>query len=178
MDDTKQVGMTGLDEPSEASTDVKAGKRTAARRVHPKDREPGNPASGPRSAKPGDRSWRYAGAAFFAVVAIWVMIQVPGWITNMREKRIQKAVDTVTPERLLTRCGQPVEDVSKEVFPVIERTISYKPWGQGKVLFAFSRTSEEKSDWVFLSMKNEAGDITYNTPDEQIAALPCLDSRR
>jgi hypothetical protein len=46
------------------------------------------------------------------------------------------------------------------------------------LVISFSRTAEEKSDWVFLSMQNENGTATYDTPEAKIAALPCLDSNK
>jgi hypothetical protein len=180
MEDTKLVGVTGLSEPAQDATTNKTAKATqrAVPAARAQSMEHGKSPGAAKTTKPGDRSWRYAGGAFLGVVGLWLLIQAPGWVTGIRETRIQKAVDTVTPERLIARCGQPMEDVTKEVFPVIGRTMSYKPWGQGKVVFSFSRTAEEKSDWVFLFMKDESGEKTYSTPDEQIAALPCLDSRK
>jgi len=58
------------------------------------------------------------------------------------------------------------------------RTISYHPRGGEKLVISFSRTAEEKSDWVFLSMQNEDGAASYDTPEAKIAALPCLDSKK
>jgi hypothetical protein len=79
---------------------------------------------------------------------------------------------------LITRCGQPAEDVTKEVYPILMRTMNYQSKAEGKLVFAFSRTAEEKSDWVFLSMKDEIETKTYDTPEAKIAALPCLDSKK
>jgi len=107
-----------------------------------------------------------------------LLFQIPGWIGTARQTRIQKAVDSVTPERLLARCGPPTEDVTKDVYPIIMRTMSYSRGGKGGVVVAFSRTAEEKSDWVFLSMKDASGPMTYTTPEAQVAALSCLDSRK
>jgi hypothetical protein len=57
------------------------------------------------------------------------------------------------------------------------RTISYQA-GDRTVVLTFSRTAEDKSDWVFLSMNDENGSASYETPDTKIAALPCLDSTK
>ncbi len=35
-----------------------------------------------------------------------------------------------------------------------------------------------KSDWVFLSMKDQSGTGHFDTPQAKIAALPCIDSRK
>ena len=78
---------------------------------------------------------------------------------------------------MFARCGTAVLDETKVVYPVLMRTISYQPMGGEKLLVSFSRTAEEKSDWVFLSMENEDGAV-YDTPEAKIAALPCLDSMK
>jgi hypothetical protein len=59
------------------------------------------------------------------------------------------------------------------LYPMIKRTMSYKPNGRGTLTFEFSRTSQEKSEWLFLSMSDENG-ATYSTPETQMAAMPCL----
>ena len=87
-------------------------------------------------------------------------------------------VATVDPDRLIARCGEAVQDVTKEVFPIFIRTMSYPAGGNRTLVLAFSRTAEEKSDWVFLSMNEETGSSSYETPDAKIAALPCLDSTK
>jgi hypothetical protein len=56
--------------------------------------------------------------------------------------------------------------------------MSYQERGQGKLVVAFSRTAEEKSDWVFLSMKDVAEPRSYDSPQTKVAALPCLDSKK
>lgn len=94
------------------------------------------------------------------------------------QERSREAVASVTPDRLIARCGRPAEDVTKEVYPILVRTISYQPKDNEKLVFVFSRTAEEKSDWVFLTMKDESGARSYDTPEAKIAALPCLDSKK
>jgi len=71
----------------------------------------------------------------------------------------------------LTHTGLLMEGVS--FYPM-----SYQPRENEKVVFQFSRTAEEKSDWVFLSMKDESGARSYDTPETKIVALPCLDSKK
>jgi hypothetical protein len=80
------------------------------------------------------------------------------------------------PENLIARCGPPAEDVSKEMYPVMLRTMSYQRGDNERIVFEFSRTAEAKSDWVFLSMKDQSGTRSFETPEAKIAALPCLDS--
>jgi len=100
------------------------------------------------------------------------------WAKNARERRQLHAMATLTPESLFARCGAAAEDVTREVYPVVMRTVSYQPRGGEKLVMSFSRTAEEKSDWVFLSMQDGNGAANYDTPEAKIAALPCLDSKK
>ena len=100
------------------------------------------------------------------------------WAKNSRERRQLHAIATLTPDSLFARCGAAAGDETKEVFPVVIRTLTYQPRGGDKLVISFSRTAEEKSDWVFLSLQNENGAVIDNTPEARIAALPCLDSKK
>jgi hypothetical protein len=128
------------------------------------------------------RTWRVwlmvAGVIFGLMTAVTVTQRASEWARKAREQRHDEAVATVTPERLLARCGQPAEDVTSEVYPVLMREMRYTPRKNETLVFAFSRTAEEKSDWVFLSMKDESGVRNYETPEAKIAAFPCLDSKK
>ena len=117
-----------------------------------------------------------AGVAAFIVLAMLTQ-RAADWLKDRRERRQEKAIATVTPEHLIARCGQAAQDDTKEVYPIVMRTMSYQRGGE-KLVMAFSRTAEEKSDWVFLSMQDSNGANTYDTPQAKIAALPCLDSRK
>ena len=99
------------------------------------------------------------------------------WAKNSRERRQLHAIATLTPENLFARCGAAASDETKEVYPVVMRTLTYQPRGGEKLVISFSRTAEEKSDWVFLSLQNENGAAIDSTPEARIAALPCLDSK-
>jgi hypothetical protein len=125
------------------------------------------------------RVWlKVTGAVCGLLVMVTVVKDVAAWAKDARERREEQAVASVTPERLMARCVQPAEDVTKEVYPILMRTMNYQSKAEGKLVFAFSRTAEEKSDWVFLSMKDEIETRTYDTPEAKIAALPCLDSKK
>jgi hypothetical protein len=119
-----------------------------------------------------------AGAVFGLMVMVILVKDTIQWATERRERRQEQAIASVTPDRLIARCGQPAQDMTKEVYPILMRTMSYQPRGSEKLVVAFSRTAEEKSDWVFLSMKDEIETMTYDTPEAKIAALPCLDSKK
>jgi hypothetical protein len=125
------------------------------------------------------RLWIMLAAAIVGlIVVVSLLSRLSAWVRNARERRHEQAVASVTPDRLLARCGPPIEDVTKEVYPILMRTMSYRLTGGEKLLFAFSRTAEEQSDWVFLSMKDEGGAQSYDTPEAKVAVFPCLDSKK
>jgi hypothetical protein len=119
-----------------------------------------------------------AGIVVAAVAVVNLSARAAEWAKNARERRQLHAVATLTPDHLFARCGAAAEDVTKEVYPVVMRTVSYHRGGGEKLVMSFSRTAEEKSDWVFLSMQSETGTEIYDTPEAKIAALPCLDSKK
>ncbi|HVS74580.1 MAG TPA: hypothetical protein VHE23_04080 [Candidatus Acidoferrales bacterium] len=100
------------------------------------------------------------------------------WLKQRRENRQYLAVSNLTPDRLIARCGQPAEDATHDMYPMISREMRYSSPGGRNVVLAFSRTAEEGSGWVFLSIKDAQNDLAYDTPSAQIAALPCLDSTK
>ena len=118
-----------------------------------------------------------AGIIIGAAALVNLTARAAEWAKNAREKRQLHAIATLTPENLFARCGAASEDVTKEVYPVVMRTLTYQPRGGDKLVISFSRTAEEKSDWVFLSLQSENGAIIDSTPEARIAALPCLDSK-
>jgi len=112
------------------------------------------------------------------VAALFLVIKAAGWLEKSRERRITRATDAVTPDRLIARCGVPAEDVSTDIFPVVRRTMRYKASGQKTFIFTFTRSADEVQNWVFLSMKDSAGGTSYETPEAKIFAFPCLDSTK
>jgi hypothetical protein len=125
------------------------------------------------------RVWLMTAGILIGVAALVnLTARAAEWAKNARERRQLHAMATLTPDHLFARCGAAAEDVSKEVFPLVMRTLTYQPRGGEKLLVSFSRTAEEKSDWVFLSMQNENGAAVLDTPEAKIAALPCLDSEK
>ena len=125
------------------------------------------------------RVWLIAAGIIIGVVALVnLTARAAEWARNARERRQLHAIATLTPENLFARCGAAASDETKEVYPVVMRTLTYQPRGGDKLVISFSRTAEEKSDWVFLSLQNENGAAIDNTPEARIAALPCLDSKQ
>jgi hypothetical protein len=119
-----------------------------------------------------------AGAIFATMAVVTITTRMAERAKIAKEKRQEQAVLEVMPENLIARCGAPAEDVTKEMYPVVLRTMSYQRGENEKIVFEFSRTAEAKSDWVFLSMKDQSGTGHFETPEAKIAALPCLDSRK
>src|SRR5215467_9995855 len=87
------------------------------------------------------------------VIVLRGLILLPGWVKERRENRQFIAVNNLTPDRLVARCGQPIEDQTKNIFPIIARDMSYRA-SNSTVILKFSRTAEESSEWVFASMEN------------------------
>lgn len=99
------------------------------------------------------------------------------WFSQSRERKHEQAVASVDPEHLLARCGQPAEDTTRNLYPILMRTMTYQISREETYIFDFSRTAEEQSDWVFLSMKDANGK-SYETAEEKVAAMSCLNSRK
>jgi hypothetical protein len=122
------------------------------------------------------RVWLIAAAAIIGLLLVVTLAKrLFESVSASRDARQHRAVGTLTAEGLLERCGQPTEDVTKEVYPIVMRTITYQRGENEKYVFEFSRTAEEKSDWVFLSMKDQSGAKKFDTPEAKIAAMSCLD---
>jgi hypothetical protein len=113
-----------------------------------------------------------------AIVGIRLLLAAPEWFKQRRENRQFIAVNNLTPERLLARCGQPLADETKNLYPIVARDISYQSEAHSTVVLKFSKTAEEASDWVFMSMQDSARGTEYETPTAKIAALSCLDSSK
>ena len=113
-----------------------------------------------------------------AIVGVRLLILAPEWFKQRRENRQFIAVNSLTPERLLARCGQPVADETKNLYPILARDIRYLSVANSTVVLKFSKTAEESSDWVFMSMQDASGGAEYETPIAKIKALSCLDSSK
>jgi hypothetical protein len=125
------------------------------------------------------RAWLIVAGAIFGMMAVvTVVTRMSERARNAGERRQEQAILEVIPENLIARCGPPAEDATKEMYPVVLRTMSYQRGESEKIVFEFSRTAEAKSNWVFLSMKDQSGTRSFETPEAKIAALPCLDSMK
>jgi len=184
---------TTAEDPNPAQTSAKTPSAEAS---HTNQALPGSTPSG--SVSPSPMAPRWAGVATdFAgflkrTTLVWLAAAgvIFGWMALVtvqkrmaeqakieRAARQEHAVSTITVDALLARCGQPAEDVTKDLYPMLARTMSYQPREGEKVVFEFSRTAEEKSEWVFLSMKDASGKRSLDTPEAKVGALPCLDEK-
>jgi len=127
-------------------------------------------------------SWRIwatvVGAALTVIVAFLAFQALAKMTRTAQLKRYDQAVANLTPDHLIARCGQPAEDATKEVFPVVLRTLRYKPYIGDPLVFTFSRTAEQQSEWVFLTMTDDTGAKSFDTPEAKIDAFSCLDSKK
>lgn len=112
------------------------------------------------------------------IIGVRVLIAAPGWFKERRDNRQFIAVNNLTPERLIARCGAPAGDETKNLYPIVARDLTYKSESRGTIVFKFSKTAEESSDWVFMSMQDSNGAAELESPREKISALACLDSRK
>ena len=119
------------------------------------------------------QTWLIAATVLLGLVTLLILGRTTTRIKAAKETQVARTVESLTPESLIAMCGQAAEDATKDLYPMIKRTMIYKPNEKGTMTLEFSRTAEEKSAWVFLSMSDENG-ATYSTPETQIAAMPCL----
>jgi len=136
----------------------------------------------PTDIKANKQSWFMAGSVVLVIAGLFLaqflIVKTAQWFKEARERRITKATDSVTPDRLIARCGPSAEDETTDVFPVVRRTMRYKASGQRTIVFTFTRSADEPQNWVLLTMKDSEGDAPYETPDAKISALACLDSTK
>jgi hypothetical protein len=119
------------------------------------------------------QTWLIAATVLLGLVTLMILSRATGRNKAAKEMQVDRTVESLTPESLIAMCGQPAEDATKDLYPMIKRTMIYKSNEKGTMTLEFSRTAEEKSAWVFLSISDENG-ATYSTPETQIAAMPCL----
>jgi hypothetical protein len=125
------------------------------------------------------RNLLLAAAFLVAIVGVRVLVAAPNWFKQRRENRQFIAVNNLTPDRLMARCGQPVSDATKNLYPMIARDMNYESKSGVTLVFKFSKTAEESSEWVFMSMQDSNGDSAkYDSPEAKVAALSCLDSKK
>lgn len=200
MEETKEQQSAYSDEPIEitgpdslrsptAATESSGAEKTASKQtqtaqevVAPKVSQTctaGTMLELPKSPKRTKRVWLIVAGAIFGMMAVVTgVVRMSERARNAGETRQEQAIPEVIPENLIKWCGPPAEDVTKKMYPVVLRTISYQHGENEKIVFEFSRTAEAKSDWVLLSIKDPSGTRSFETPEAKIAALPCLDSMK
>ncbi|HKW35656.1 MAG TPA: hypothetical protein VJN92_21795 [Candidatus Acidoferrum sp.] len=198
MDHTKQAEPSSGELTSAAVAERQAEAREIAQSIagtHAAERRkasryspvavPGSAASGSWPAndfvdflKQTKRVWLMVVGAIVGLIVLVTLAQRGyEWFSKSRERKHEQAVASVTPEHLLARCGQPAEDTTRNLYPILMRTMVYQISRDETYTFEFSRTAEEQSDWVFLSMKDATGK-SYETAEEKVGAMSCLNSRK
>jgi hypothetical protein len=124
------------------------------------------------------RNLLLAAGLALVIIAVRLLSLAPEWLKQRRENRQFIAVNNLTPERLLARCGQPMSDETKNLYPMLARDIRYSSAANSTVVLKFSKTAEQSSDWVFMSMQDASAGAEYETPIAKITALSCLDSSK
>jgi hypothetical protein len=197
MEETKQqetaysdepIEITGPDSlrsPTEVTESSGTGKtaskqtQTAQKVVVPRGSQTGAAGTAVELAKfpkGTKRVWLIVAGAIFGMMAVvTVVIRTSERARSAGEKRQEQAILEVIPENVIKSCGPPAEDVTKKMYPVVLRTMTYQRGESEKIVFEFSRTAEAKSDWVLLTIKDQSGTRSLETPEAKIAALPCRD---
>ena len=124
------------------------------------------------------RNLLLAAGLALVVLGVRLLVAAPEWFKQRRENRQFIAVNNLTPERLLARCGQPLADETRNFYPMVARDIRYPSAAHSTVVLKFSKTAEQSSDWVFMSMQDAAGGAEYETTTAKVTALACLDSAK
>jgi len=169
----ESIGEAGASQPADANEP----------RNHKEPARPVMPAGAERSLKLPSKlkitqqSGLIAATLLLGLVTLLIFGRATGKNKATGEVREERTVESLTPEALISRCGPPAGDVTNDLYPMIKRTMSYESSGKGRLVLEFSRTAEENSDWVFLSMSDGNG-TAYGTSETQIAAMSCLQSRK
>jgi hypothetical protein len=183
---SEQIEITGPDslESPTAARESSRTEKTASKQTQEAQKvtvpEFGATDAAPRMVESGDfrkptkRVWLIVLGAIVGMTAAATIVTRMSKPRNAGEKRPEQATIEVIPQNLIASCGPPAEDVTKEMYPVVLRTMSYQSADNKTIVFEFSRTAQAKSDWVFLSMKDQGGTKSFATPEAKIAALPCL----
>jgi hypothetical protein len=165
----EDIGEAKISQPADAPEPAKNKERAGS--VAPAGAR--KTAKSPFGLKITQQTWLVAAVLLVGLVAVLIFGRATRSNKAIVERREERTVASLTPESLIAKCGAPAEDVTKDLYPMIKRTMSYKSGAKGTLTLEFSRTAEEKSEWVFLSMSDETG-ATYGTPETQMAAMPCL----
>jgi hypothetical protein len=77
------------------------------------------------------QTWLIAATLIMGLVTLLIFGRATGKNKAMGEGREERTVESLTPESLVAKCGPPAEDVTKDLYPMIKRTMSYKSSGKG-----------------------------------------------
>src|SRR5437660_8724118 len=88
------------------------------------------------------------------IIGVRVLVAAPGWFKQRRDNRQFIAVNNLTPERLIARCGSPVGDETKNLYPIIARDLTYTSESRGRMVLKSSKRPEKQSAWEFMSRQD------------------------
>lgn len=119
-----------------------------------------------------------AGGVFLGIMAVLIVLAIPKWRKQALSKRAESAMDLLTQERLIAKCGKPSADKTDE--PWIDRStnlvhrsrsISYGEDGKGGVTLEFDNDGYY---WKMARFSTDFGLTPVDDPVEQVKLLPCL----
>src|SRR6266571_6599104 len=107
---------------------------------------------------------KVAAGVFLGIIAVLIILNIPGWIQEYSESRAATQLYGLTPDAVITRCGKPLKDkterfsTGKPKEPLVMRHLFYK--GQvGTVLVSFAEFSKDDGQraWGLAGMKGVSG---------------------
>ncbi len=129
---------------------------------------------------------KVAAGVFLGIIAVLIILNIPGWIQEYSESRAATQLYGLTPDAVITRCGKPLKDkterfsTGKPKEPAVMRRMYYK--GRlGTVLVSFVQfsTDDGQRAWGLAGMMGVSGlddysGDNYKKDREKVFALPCL----
>src|SRR5260370_42660403 len=90
------------------------------------------------------KTLQMAGGVFKGIMAVLLVINSPRWVDESRTQHKQDVIRTMTPEKKIAGCGQPLSDKQEDLgnsHSVYIRSIKYKG-SFGPVLDEFLKSSD------------------------------------
>jgi hypothetical protein len=117
---------------------------------------------------------------FLGIVAVLVLVSVPGWIEQSNKNHARIVSGTMTPEKLIARCGQPIKDNTVSLYGTISiRDMQYQASHKNIAILSFTGEHANDSHLTAFHLGADIGNNALlpeeNDPQEQLIALPCMD---
>jgi hypothetical protein len=132
-----------------------------------------------------NQTLKIAAGVFIGVIAAFLAIKSPGWIKEWNEEsqeaQAREVINGLTPNKLIAKCGKPLEDEVEGYGDTVDRRLAYKDFIGGTVWLHFlhSKAKDEKDDnWTFATMLDPADPEKFTGGSRSsVIWLPCLNSR-